>query len=177
MNDSSNNKTEKPPSYLFIIGAPRSGTTWLQILLAQHPDVATTSETHVYTQYINLFLERWQFEKNRKADGYKVSGLTQVIDEEKFHQLLGNFAEGILDEIKDKDKSVVVEKTPENTFFVELIHKNFPNAYFLHIIPNFSLLSLSTISSASALASALSSDGGIRTALVSSPTISGIPPA
>ena len=32
----------------FVVGAPRSGTTWLQQLLYVHPDVATGGESHLF---------------------------------------------------------------------------------------------------------------------------------
>jgi hypothetical protein len=32
----------------FIEGAPRSGTTWLLTLLATHPDIAGSRESHLF---------------------------------------------------------------------------------------------------------------------------------
>ena len=43
--------------FLFIIGSPRSGTTMLQILLASHPQVASTVEQTVFNNYVAQWLE------------------------------------------------------------------------------------------------------------------------
>ncbi len=136
MNDPSTNNTRESLRYLFLIGAPRSGTTWLQLLLAQNPAVATTSETHLFTQYFNLLEKRWKHEKGRLRDGHRVSGLTQVIDEKQFYSLLRQFADGVLrHSCADKSHAtLLVEKTPENTLQAELISRVYPDAYFLHII-------------------------------------------
>ena len=136
MKSASSNNTEKSPGYLFLIGAPRSGTTWLQLLLAQNPSVATTSETHLFTQYLNLLEKRWMHEKGRLRDGHKVSGLTQVVEEKEFYSLLRDFAERALVQgcSQNKGASLLVEKTPEHTLHADLISRVFPEAYFLHII-------------------------------------------
>jgi hypothetical protein len=34
--------------FLFIIGAPRSGTTWLQAMLGAHPSICTTGELKLF---------------------------------------------------------------------------------------------------------------------------------
>src|SRR5689334_13433315 len=36
----------------FVVGAPRSGTTWLQQLLYAHPLVATGGETHLFCEVL-----------------------------------------------------------------------------------------------------------------------------
>src|SRR5215469_4920410 len=41
-----------PHKYVLIVGCPRSGTSWLQRLLSQHPQVATTQETHLFSEYL-----------------------------------------------------------------------------------------------------------------------------
>jgi hypothetical protein len=38
---------------VFLIGCPRSGTTWLQRLLASHPQVRTVQETFLFPRYIS----------------------------------------------------------------------------------------------------------------------------
>lgn len=122
--------------YLFIVGAPRSGTTWLQLLLAQHPNVATTSETHIYTQYINLLQNRWQHELGREQSGHKVNGLTQVISESTFHEAVGAFAKVVFGSAftNKSNPELIIEKTPEHALHADLILNNFPDAYFLNIV-------------------------------------------
>jgi len=38
--------------FIFIIGAPKSGTTWLQIMIGAHPQVCTTVDGDDY--WVNL---------------------------------------------------------------------------------------------------------------------------
>ena len=39
-------------AHIFIVGPVRSGTSWLQTMLAEHPDIASPPETHVFTNYL-----------------------------------------------------------------------------------------------------------------------------
>src|SRR4051812_14307970 len=46
---------------VFLVGAPRSGTNWLQRMLAAHPDVvALPSETHLFSHGLRLLDEQVQ---------------------------------------------------------------------------------------------------------------------
>src|SRR5438876_565526 len=38
---------------VFVVGAPRSGTTWLQTMLAAHPEVASPQETYIFSAYVD----------------------------------------------------------------------------------------------------------------------------
>ena len=49
-------------SFIFIVGSPRSGTTMLQILLASHPQVASTVEQTLYQHYVKQWLDTWESE-------------------------------------------------------------------------------------------------------------------
>lgn len=53
----------------FIVGAGRSGTTWLQIMLGRHPAVATTTETHSIAGYPSWMERRWRRERQHRAHG------------------------------------------------------------------------------------------------------------
>src|SRR3954468_24306620 len=41
---------------IFIVGVPRSGTTWLHQMLSVHPDVVTAGEAHVFCEGISTLL-------------------------------------------------------------------------------------------------------------------------
>src|SRR5205085_953700 len=47
---------------LFVVGCPRSGTTWIQRLLATHPCVRTGQESDLFDLYIGPQLRTWQHE-------------------------------------------------------------------------------------------------------------------
>lgn len=114
--------------YVFLVGAPRSGTTWLQLMLSQHPDVATCQETHLFSAYFGALQRKWhQHEKdNRKV------GLQAAISYEEFISILRQSVLKVLDAIGDKP--VVLEKTPSHVQYVPEILDVLPEAYFLHII-------------------------------------------
>ena len=38
--------TSAEPRLVFLVGLPRSGTTWLQKLLGNHPQIGTAQESH-----------------------------------------------------------------------------------------------------------------------------------
>lgn len=57
-------------SCIFIVGAPRSGTTWLQLMLARHPAISTCQETHLFSSYLGPMHKAWRAHAsdNRKTD-------------------------------------------------------------------------------------------------------------
>src|SRR5438094_2346752 len=119
---------------LLVGGCPRSGTTWLQLLLAQHPGVATCTETYVFV-YMNHLHRRWVDERNHTF-GPRSVGLSQLLSDEEFYGLCRDFAAGVIAKVGRlrPDTQVVLEKTPDNILRWELILKLFPDAYFLHVI-------------------------------------------
>lgn len=121
---------------LFVIGAPRSGTTWIQLLLAQHPLVATKPETQLFAHYLVRLDDRWQHEQRQRSAARKVSGLSEVLSETEFYTLFRGFSEPLFDIIRaaNPHATVVVEKSPDHARHTDLILKVFPEAWFLHII-------------------------------------------
>lgn len=102
------------------------------MLLAQHPAVATTPETHLFDGYMSRLHEAW--EEERKA-GSSV-GLQAALTEDQFTTLCTGFARGVMQSIADVNPAakVVVEKTPGHVRHVPLILKLLPDAHFIHIV-------------------------------------------
>jgi len=129
-----------------VVGAPRSGTTWLQLLLAQHPGVVTSQETHLFERYLAHFDTVWRGEVTRGAE--REIGLRPLLTEGEFHVLCRAFADGILSRIDGgagpasenpalsggAGGRVVVEKTPGHVLSAEFIHALFPDAHFVHVV-------------------------------------------
>ncbi len=118
--------------YFFVVGCPRSGTTWLRMLLAQHPAVATTRETHLFDRYISRLYESWEEERTAGSS----VGLKATVTEQQFNTLCANLALGVIQSIADVNPAakVVVEKTPGHVRHVPLILKLLRDAYFIHIV-------------------------------------------
>lgn len=120
---------------LFIIGSPRSGTTWLQLLVAQHPDVATNKETQLFTQYVSRLQERWAEELREAATG-TTNGLSRIMSEDEFLHAVKGFCDRVLEKLSADapEARFVLEKSPEHALHAETILKLYPEAWFLHII-------------------------------------------
>lgn len=114
----------------FVVGAPRSGTTWLQVLLEQHPRVATCPETHLFDGYVAPLYDRWRWETDTG-----LSGLSHLLDGDDFDRLVRGFVRDVHQLLADKpDTDLFVEKTPQHALHAQLAAKLFPAARFLHIV-------------------------------------------
>src|SRR5699024_3661196 len=95
---------------VFIIGAPRSGTTWLQLLLSQHPAVATCNETHLFSGFLTAAVKTWtqQKESERKI------GLHTIFTDDEFYGEIQRLAHRVLERMRSGKPSaqIVLEKTP-----------------------------------------------------------------
>lgn len=118
--------------HVFLVGCPRSGTTWLQILLAQHGQVATGRETHLFSGYLNQLDRRWRFFQSLPDR----VGLKMLFSEDEYYSLCSVFVQGVMNKIAATNASatVVLEKTPNHVRFAPLILKVVPDAYFIHIV-------------------------------------------
>ena len=60
----------KPCPKLFVVGCPRSGTSWVTALIAAHPDVVVVPrETHIYRLVYEPFVElpRWSWQRRLRS--------------------------------------------------------------------------------------------------------------
>lgn len=121
---------------LFIIGSPRSGTTWLQTMIGSHPHIATTVEVTLYSAYIEPLYAAWKAEKKNIDEGKWVKGMPHLFEEKEFIEILQNFIQETNKRILSKKEGAirVLAKAPENSFFVDTIDLFSPNAKFIHII-------------------------------------------
>lgn len=118
---------------VFIVGSPRSGTTWLQLLLAQHPAVATCQETHLFERYLAHLDRVWVREAELAQE--RDIGLGPLMSQTEFHGLCRSFATAVFDRIEPgAEKSIVVEKTPGHVLSAPFIASVFPEAHFVHVI-------------------------------------------
>ena len=114
------------------MGSPRSGTTWLQLMLASSQCVATSNETHLFSAYLVSQFETWQeFEQSTRQ-----IGLNQLMSEAEFLALNKHFADDVMHRIlgKKPNASVILEKTPDHVRRWRDILKIYPEAYFLLIV-------------------------------------------
>lgn len=118
---------------LFIIGCPRSGTSWVRQLLGAHPRVAAAEETPLYYRYLRPWDEAWQAERAARPHDVRLS---DFLDDAEFDELLRAASERVLGKIAARrpGAEVVVDKTPNNTLDWRLILRLHPDALFLHVV-------------------------------------------
>lgn len=127
------------PRVVFLIGSPRSGTTWLQSLLGADPAIVTPQETDLFAKFIAP-LQGWWDEELHRSDSEqrdrRAKGLPAVLGDAEFTAMLAGMVDRVLDAIHELDPtaSVIVEKSPAHSRHTELIAKYLPDAAFIHIV-------------------------------------------
>lgn len=116
---------------VFLIGAPRSGTTWLQHMLGSHPQIVTTQETDLFSGYISSLWWWWSFHVRETR-----KGLPAVLTESEFDSLIANLINETYQKIMDLKPSatILLEKDPPYSLHIDLILRHVPKARFIHII-------------------------------------------
>lgn len=136
---------------VFIIGCPRSGSTWFSLLLSQHPEVAVFQHAK-FMQYLRSLYAWWQIKdmgwgklivSTNENDGELLDDKSEeplrysmILSEQESLSICKKAADQVFQAVaiqKSRTK-VVVDKTPESSHISEFIHKVYPDAYFLHII-------------------------------------------
>ncbi|MGD1921245.1 MAG: sulfotransferase [Pleurocapsa sp.] len=117
---------------VFIIALPRSGTSWLQGMLGLLPEIATVRETHLVDNYLRHLVKSWNNEQKEASP----DGLSAILSEAEFYASLKVFSDRILNKFLDlkPNAEIILEKTPDNLNFVPLLHRLYPQAYFIHLI-------------------------------------------
>ncbi len=134
---------------VFIIGCPRSGTTWVSELLARHPSMQLFQHSKLF-HYLSGLVYWWNTrdapwaysafqELGGEAAGAPDAGnppRRQLLTLPMVHRLCRDVAQRVFDEVARAKPGarVVVDKTPENARLARLIQNVFPDARFLHIV-------------------------------------------
>lgn len=120
----------------FIVGARRSGTTWLQSLLSQNSAVATVPETLLFSRYLHRIATPWNMEERLRKDHSDKTGIQSLISRGDFDlalRVLGYIVIGRIGE-KRPQSECIVEKSPSHVFHADLIQRVFPSAHFIHLV-------------------------------------------
>jgi hypothetical protein len=114
----------------FIVGAPRSGTTWLQQLLLVHPLVTTGGESHLFCEGLPALFENW-------AHPEGMSHLSTWVSRPQLLRAARNFCDSVFGAQRDgtrPEARLVLEKTPNHRLQSALQAEIYPDGRYVHII-------------------------------------------
>src|SRR5918911_4747159 len=117
-----------------IVGCPRSGTTWVQRLLAGPPRVRTGQESDVFDIYVGPQLRAWRRELDPTASGRGGVGLACYFDDDSFMRVLRRYASDLLQPMLGElgAEELFLEKTPSHALYIPEIMELFPGTRFVH---------------------------------------------
>ncbi len=122
----------------FVAGALKSGTTWVQLMLDAHPEIACRGEGHL-ANYLLPGLGN-ALEKHNGKIRFKNRTIFNEIDgfprfDPAQHYALFQSAVGLLlAQYDGKDIRIIGEKSPDNLLYLDLLGRIFPEARILHVI-------------------------------------------
>ena len=119
------NPSRSSEQHLFVVGAPRSGTTLLQVLLGNHSACCTwEGETKAFT---------WQntFTAQRNIFGLTPSRVETFFDE--CRDLVAFFDACAREFRRERNARILVEKTPQHVHQTAFLVEHFPQSTVVHI--------------------------------------------
>lgn len=119
---------------IFLISQPRSGSTMFQLMLAGHPDIATTSEPWIALH--PLFALKQGLNANYDADlarmalneFLKQSGINEEFHKKQVNCFLSSFYNQA---IEHQQKKYFLDKTPRYYLIIDELIELFPKAKFI----------------------------------------------
>ena len=123
----------------FIGGSMKSGTTWLQLLLDAHPDIACIGEAHLPDQLAPLLmtsLDRYnqQLDEKNRSVFAEIAGFPLYNRDDLAYMIAANLLLAFAKAGAGKRLRAIGEKTPDNVRQFDLLQAIFPRARFIHIV-------------------------------------------
>lgn len=109
---------------IFVVGLPRTGTTLTERILSCHSKVESAGESFLLQTTI------------KRESGVRTNEpMTPVVIEAAARKEMARIADGYLESVAFKfgDKPMVIEKLPENFFYLGFVAKAFPDARIIHL--------------------------------------------
>lgn len=122
------------PELVFLVGPPRSGTTWLQTMLGNHPVIGTSQESHLFNHFLTHMIRSWDHLKGFD-DGRGGIGLPAYQTEAQFIQMMRDIVFEVLGNADEfHENPVFLEKTPDHILNMQEILRVLPGAKFIYMI-------------------------------------------
>lgn len=115
---------------VFVVGCQRSGTTWVQLLLARHPHVSTANETHLVNRFLGPAVRAW----DELSEDPRDVGLPTLCSGSEFLDTVRGLGREVIARIAEPGARVVVEKTPDHALWGDELLQLFPDARILHVV-------------------------------------------
>ena len=118
----------------FVVGCQKSGTTWLQLLLAAHPNICSRGEACFGTVLLPLIMQVAQaYNQNQRAGKHNTIRDSEVtlIARTAINSL---FARWLDAEPDPGSIRLIAEKTPEHAVTLDALGALFPESRVVHII-------------------------------------------
>lgn len=114
---------------VFLVGSPRSGTTWLQAMLACHCEISTGPETGFFSAF-----SRADAAFARGAD--RRVGLSEYWSADQYRQIVEDLFSSLIAKLPPPPSPprYFLEKSPQHCQHAEFILRIFPEARFIHLI-------------------------------------------
>lgn len=116
---------------VLVVGAPRSGTTWVQRLLLADPRFCGGQESHFFATFGRVLRDF-----DRKRDLPRPHGLAHYWSRsdliEALRELWLRTARPIVD--ASPAATVLVEKTPDHALFLDVVREVVPEARVVHVV-------------------------------------------
>lgn len=127
-----------PWPVIIVIGAPRSGTSWLHQMLAEHPAVAGLGATELtlFSRYLSPWSLNFQRERADLNAGRWTQGLPVLFSDEEFERILLRMTGEVYARTQAHRPGAthVIDKHPNYSNHIPLIDRLVPSSRFIHII-------------------------------------------
>lgn len=158
--------------YFFVTGSPKSGTTWLQMLLDAHPDVVCSGEGAFFERLIQPISEvraKYNDYMNYANKAvYEGNGFYGQIPFEETKQQLREIVFNLMSRRAVASTMAIGDKTPRHNLFLNSMHTIFPEAKFINIVRHPYDVAVSKLFHASRVGrtEALDPNSGARTTMI-----------
>jgi len=121
--------------HVLIIGAPRSGSTWLQELMRNHHEITTTKgELTLFSRYIAPLVKEYEAELAAINMKGWTQGLPMLFDRQEIDNYVQKIIKEVYDRIDLSGKNVFLDKHPHYSEHVDLINHFLPESKFINLI-------------------------------------------
>lgn len=126
-----------PSKLVFIVGSPRSGTTWLSRMLGDHPQVAALDhELTLFPAYIAPLLSAWSKEAQRLERTQRPFGMPSLFTDGEFRAGLREVAARVYARVlaRKPGATLILDKHPGYVHHLPAIASLIPGCRCIHLV-------------------------------------------